>query len=354
MIRLAWLQARSQAAVAALGLLIVAVIAAITGPHLAHWYAADVAPCATHGNCDLQINAFTNHYRFFQNTLDILMRAAPALVGIFWGAPLLARELETGTFRLAWTQSVTRSRWLISKLGIGILAAGLIGGLLSLTATWWYRALDKVDTNQYAVFDRRGIAVIGYTIFAFAIGALLGVVIRRTLPAMAAGLGAFIFARVAVSLWVRPNLFSPLHKVYGVADSARFGFISQNGGPVALQADAPDIPNAWVQSSHLVTSSGHFATFAERVAFVKQYCAAAVSAIPPPPGGGGIGKPVRGPGPEGILACRQKAAETYHVLVSYQPAGRWVTFQWVELGIFVALAMLALAGCFWWVTRRAG
>jgi hypothetical protein len=352
MIRLAWLQARSQAAIAGLCLLVVAVIAAITGPHLAHWYAADVMPCANHGNCDIQINAFTNHYRFFQNTLDILMRVAPALVGIFWGAPLLARELETGTFRLAWTQSVTRSRWLISKLAIGVLAAGLIGGLLSLTATWWYRALDKVDTNQYAVFDRRGIVVIGYTVFAFAIGALAGVVIRRTLPAMAAGLTAFIFARVAVSLWVRPNLFSPLHKTVTLLDSVRFGFISANGGPVALQADVPDIPNAWVQSTHLVTSSGHIASFAERVAFVKQYCAGAL--LPPPPGSFGVGHPVKAPAPQGILECRQRAAATYHVVASYQPAGRWVTFQWIELGIFMGLAALAIGGCYWWVTRRTG
>jgi len=41
--------------------------------------------------------------------------ATPALLGIFWGAPLIARELETGTCRLAWNQSVTRTRWLTVK-----------------------------------------------------------------------------------------------------------------------------------------------------------------------------------------------------------------------------------------------
>lgn len=351
MIRLAWLQARTQVFTATTGTLAIVIIAAITGPYLAHLYSVDVLHCASHGTCDAQINSFINHDRFFQNTLDILMRAAPALLGIFWGAPLIARELETGTFRLAWTQSVTRSRWLISKLGIGLLSAVLVGGVLTLTTTWWYRAIDHVQSNQYAVFDRRGIVVIGYTAFAFAIGALAGVVIRRTLPAMATTLGVFVFARIAVGLWVRPNLFSPLHKTFTLADSERFGFVSQNGGPVALQADAPQIPNAWVQSTHIVTSSGHVATFAERVAFVKQYCAAAVSA-PPPPISVGPTK-IRGQAPEGILECRDKAAATYHVLASYQPAGRYWAFQWLELGIFFALAALALAGCYWWVTRRA-
>ena len=41
----------------------------------------------------------------------------PALIGAFWGAPLITREFEAGTFRLAWNQSVTRARWLAIKLG---------------------------------------------------------------------------------------------------------------------------------------------------------------------------------------------------------------------------------------------
>ena len=65
------------------------------------------------------------------------MYLAPALIGLFWGAPLIARELETGTYRLAWNQSVTRSRWTLAKLGIGGLASVAVAGLLSLMITWW-------------------------------------------------------------------------------------------------------------------------------------------------------------------------------------------------------------------------
>src|SRR5207247_399934 len=117
--------------------------------------------------CDLASGQFLSHDRFLQNALDLTARLAPALIGIFWGAPLLTRELETGTYRVAWTQSVTRSRWLLTKLGLVGLATVTVAGLLMLTITWWYRALDSVGTNQYSVFDSRDIAPIGYAAFAF-------------------------------------------------------------------------------------------------------------------------------------------------------------------------------------------
>jgi ABC-type transport system involved in multi-copper enzyme maturation permease subunit len=61
---------------------------------------------------------------------------APALIGMFWGAPLVAREMEAGTFRLAWSQSVSRMRWLAVKLGVVGLAAVVTTGLLSSPSGW--------------------------------------------------------------------------------------------------------------------------------------------------------------------------------------------------------------------------
>ena len=48
--------------------------------------------------------------------VTIAMMLAPAVIGMFWGAPLVARELEAGTHRLVWNQSVTRTRWLVIKV----------------------------------------------------------------------------------------------------------------------------------------------------------------------------------------------------------------------------------------------
>jgi hypothetical protein len=254
MTRFAWLQVRTQALITAVVLAALAV-AAITGIQLAHLYSTLVAHC--HTGCDLATKQFLSHDRFMDHALDLVAQIAPALIGIFWGAPLLARELETGSYRLAWTQSVTRSRWLATKLGVVGLATVAIAGLLTLTITWWYRALDTVGANQYAVFDRRDIAPIGYAVFAFASGAFIGAVIRRTLPAMATTLGVYVFARIATTFWVRPHLLTPIHQTISLPSADQFGVASINGSTMRIVAEGSGPANSWTLSSHIVTNSGH-------------------------------------------------------------------------------------------------
>lgn len=222
-------------------------------------------------------------------------------------------------------------------------------GLLTLTITWWYRALDTVSTNQYAVFDRRDIAPIGYAVFAFASGALIGAVIRRTLPAMATTLGVYVFARIATTFWLRPHLLSPIHKTISLPDAEQFGVASINGSTMRIVAQGSGPANSWTLSSHIITNSGHKASTAQLVAFVRQYCPnVGLPAEAPPPG---HAVPQAG-GPAAGHACLDQAAKRFHLLVTYQPANRYWTFQWLETGIFIALALLAAAGCYWLVTRR--
>jgi hypothetical protein len=345
-IRFGWLQTRTQTLVTAGALAALAVAAAITGVQLAHLYDSLVAHCQT--GCDLATSQFSSHDNFLQHALDLLAQIAPALIGLFWGAPLLARELETGSYRLAWTQSVTRSRWLLTKLGLGALATVTLAGLLTLTITWWYRALDSVDTNQFAVFDRRDLAPIGYALFAFATGALLGAILRRTVPAMVATLVLYVLVRIASTLWFRPHLLSPVRGSTSLLDADRFGFTSRNGVNLELVARGSGPPQSWTLSSHLATSTGRIPSPAELAAFVHQNC----------PGIGlPIGKPsdpgvTKVPDPGAFQACRALAARTYHLEVSYQPAGHYWPLQWLETGIFVGLALLAVAGCYGLITRR--
>jgi hypothetical protein len=266
--RFVWLQARTQTLITAAALAALAVVAAITGIQLSHLYSSLVVHCQS--GCDLATSQFLSHDIFMDRTLDLLAQIAPALIGVFWGAPLLTRELETGTYRLAWTQSVSRSRWLVTKLAVVGLAAVTLAGLLTLTITWWYRALDLVGTNPYDVFDRRDIAPIGYAAFAFASGALIGAVIRRTLPAMASALVVYVVVRIATTFWVRPHLLSPSHKTMSLsADQVDIGFIrgSTNGPIVHLVAQGSGPANSWTLSSHLVNSSGHKPSQAELSVF---------------------------------------------------------------------------------------
>ena len=112
MIRFGMLQFRIQAITAAVTLAAFAVLLAATGPHLASAYAADGLDSCHGSSCLSMATYFTASLArspydvvFLLSTGIILL--TPAVIGLFWGAPLIARELETGTAALAWNQSVT-------------------------------------------------------------------------------------------------------------------------------------------------------------------------------------------------------------------------------------------------------
>src|SRR3954453_14435397 len=158
MIRLTWLQSRTQNLVALGGLTIVAAVSAITGPHLVHLYDSTVANCAAHGDCGTAREVFAQNESTLRSWLGGLVIAIPGLIGIFWGAPLVARELESGTHRLAWTQSVSRRRWLAVNLGGVGLAPVAAAGASSVVIPWWASLLDQAGGwIQPSVFGSRGI-----------------------------------------------------------------------------------------------------------------------------------------------------------------------------------------------------
>lgn len=354
MTRFAWLQSRAQTLIAATILAAIAVAAAVTGVQLAHLYSTLVAHCDT--NCDFAVNQFLSHDTFMDRAFDIVARAAPPILGMFWGAPLLAREFESGTYRLVWTQGVPRSRWLATRLLVGGLVTVSMAGLLTLTITWWYRAHDKVGTNPYAAFDRRDVAPIAYALFAFAAGALLGAVLRRTVPAMAATLGVYVVALVVTSLWIRPRLLPPVHKTLSLKAAGpdapvQLGLGSSDGGSVQLFVHGQGPPKSWTLSSHLVTNSGDLTSKAHISAFLHQYCPN-VGLPPRSPADNGPGV-THVTGPDAGRMCLAKVARSFRLLVTYQPANRYWAFQWLETSMFVVLALAATLGCFWWVRRRA-
>ena len=137
--------------------------------------------------------------------LSVLAIVFPGLLGAFWGAPLVASELESGSFRLAWAPDVSRVRWLAPRLTVAGLAAMAGAGLAAWLVTWWAGPLNRAGLNQFGSFDARDIAPAGHAAFAFALGVLLGTLLRRTRPAMAAPLVAFA-ARLAFRLFGRLGL----------------------------------------------------------------------------------------------------------------------------------------------------
>jgi ABC-type transport system involved in multi-copper enzyme maturation permease subunit len=345
MIWLTWRQFRPQAVVVAAGLSAFAILLLVTGPHLVTLY-RDSALASCHSSCGAQAGEFLTtvnsvapyHLVYLLGALLIIL--LPAVIGLFWGAPLIARELETGTFRLAWNQSVTRERWLAVKLSVVALASMAAAGLLSLILGWWASPIDQAATIQPVggfenrffpvVFGTRGIAPIGYAAFAFVLGVLVGLMIRRTIPAMGITLAVIAAVQIVFPLWVRPHLITPVRNVstVTVGNIQGLGVDPGNQQIQNIMVAAPDVPGTWIISSQVTTASGStsFGT-------VPQAC-----------------QPPSASGPQACFsALAQKDLKS---VVTYEPPGRYWTFQWLELGIFLTAAVLLAWGCFWWVRRR--
>jgi hypothetical protein len=221
MIWMTWRQSRAQAVTAIAALAAFALLLAVTGPHLAGLYRASGISACHGARCGLLASGFLNRLAGVDPVVYTLGIAAivgvPAVIGIFWGAPLIARELETGTFRLAWTQSITRTRWLAAKLALTGAAAMAVAQGLSLMFGWWAAPIGQaarlavsstfplgMGPFSLLAFDAHGLAPLGYAAFAFALGVASGVVLRRTIPAMAITLAIFAAIQVVMPLGIRP------------------------------------------------------------------------------------------------------------------------------------------------------
>ena len=348
MIRLAWLQARIQTMVTVAGVAALAVVLALTGSNLAHLYSTNIAPCVANGDCSpTTLNSFLHNYSGLRNGLDILVLFVPALIGIFWGAPMVARELEAGTFRLAWTQSVTRTRWLAIKLGVTLVITMAVAGLLSLMVTWWAHPFDRVRADAFTYFEQRNIAPIGYAAFGFVLGVAAGVLIRRTLPAMVTVLVVFTAARVAMNHWVRSRLIAPLH-LTSALDPDSTGYGRRGSGPASLDPRAPRLPDAWIYSTRIVDNAGHGLTNEVLTSTCPQL---SIENAPR-----ALGSATRQQAPPDIQAalrdCVTAVGKQYHTLVTYQPASRYWAFQWYELAIYLGAAAVLAGACVWAIRRR--
>jgi ABC-type transport system involved in multi-copper enzyme maturation permease subunit len=298
---LAYRQFRAQAALAALTTIAVVILLVATRQAIA----SDPSNLST-----------------FQQSVRLLGTALvgiPALLGAFWGAPLVAREFEAGTHLLAWTQSVTRTRWLATKLGLTGIVAIAATAVFSAVLTWWSGPLDRIGNRiGTANFGQRGIVPIGYTLFAITLGTLLGTVLKRTLPAMAATLGSFFIIRFVVQLAIRPHLFNPVSlagptRAFGSTDST-----SPTSG-------------AWILSSKTVDATGHAVSSIDNT--LADACALTRSSIQ-----------------ADFAACANKLG--IRDIVTMHPANRFWALQTYETAIFVALALALAALCFRSVSRR--
>lgn len=338
--------------IVALGLLAVfAVVLLVTGVHLVHVSDAFEATCKAAGNCSRGTNPVVNVDKPLQGALPFVVVVAPALAGLFLGAPLIARELESGTFRLAWTQSVTRTRWLAVKIGLVGLAAVAFGGLLTWMVDWWASPLQAVQQNRFglALFSFQGVAPLGYAAFAFALGVTAGVLLRRTVAAMAVTGAVFGAARLAVTYWARPHLAAPVRKVLPLTAGSGpgYGFGNAHSSSVLLSPPQVAVPNGWVYSTAVMDRAGRAPT-SHAVLQACPYLGQTMRQLSGPRSGPVAIRPVKAQFHE----CTVTLSATYHTVLTYQPPSRFWPFQWAEMGIFLAGALALCALTYWWLHRR--
>jgi hypothetical protein len=300
MIWVSWRQSRSQA-IACLGVLAaLAIYAIVVSTSMRTAFSNDgLAACLARGpatSCGTDIMAFTNRFGSAVNVAfwSVLL-IAPGLLGVLIGAPLIARELEFGTWRLAWSQTVTRTRWLAVKLAIVTGGVIVFGAAITAVITWYRAPMDRL-TGHFInnAYDYEGLVLTAYILCAFGFAVLAGLLIRRSIPAMVAAFVPWLAIRLVVEFVLRRHFEAPL-------------------------------------------------TFV-------QHCASAQSCM----GGYGLGfiPPVTRHIGDWVLGPGGGSGNQSGNSYLYQPADRFWAFQSIEAGIFVALTAIALGAAIWILHRR--
>ena len=281
MIWLTWRQFRGQAITAAAALAAFAIVLAATASNLSGMYDSSGLTTCHGGTCAGLASTFLNNLSsgggiagvpgspdmilYLLSVVVILI--TPAITGIFWGAPLIARELEAGTFRLTWNQSITRTRWLAVKLTLIGAAAMAVTEAFSLIQAWWAAPIGKAvglggsssifSETRFGVFvfPTHGITPLGYAAFAFALGVTAGLLARRAIPAMAITLAIFAAAQFITPL-IRPHLFPTSQTTATIAAAGANVSLKANPRLAFTATAVPGQPGAWIISSEGVNAAG--------------------------------------------------------------------------------------------------
>lgn len=315
MIWLSWRQQRLETLIIAALLAALAAAFVPAGIHVADLFAQQhLARCADRQNeaCSFAIGNFANRAGFLRSLVEGgWLNLIPGLIGVALAAPLLL-DLENRTIRLAWTQSVTRRRWIATK---GIVALGTVlaaGAAFSLLFTWYQRPFDRI-WGHWDEFGFEGIVPLGYVLFGLGLALAVGVLLRRSAAALVVSFGAYVSARLFVQSWLRQRLVAPLSATWG------------------LHASGPNVSHAWVITEGPSDRAGHLFSGSSNVV---QSCAR--------------------PGPNGAKgldpACMSRHGAGFtHIL--YQPASRFWEIQGLEFALFGGVAVILIAFAAWRVLR---
>lgn len=326
---LVWRQHRAEALASVLIIAVLAIVVTPTSLHL-HQLASAIGQDGCLGgrpdvSCGSTMEAFDATTRTLTGILPLL-NLLPALAGLFIGAPLVAREIEAGTWRLAWSQGVTRRAWLNAQLLGTLLVTAVAAALFTVVLTWWLAPVDYVDGRFTSNgFDLYGVIPLAWSLLAFAVGVLAGSAVRRVIPAMAVMLAVYAAIRVPVELLLRPRYLPPL-RLWNVPFT--------QGDPLPR--------DAWELGVDPVAPGGHTILTGAQFDQLQHQADATINRATVT-------------SPSAFLADldRWLQAHGYTQVITYQPAGRFWAFQGIEGSACLILAVIALAVACRLVLRRS-
>jgi hypothetical protein len=314
-----WRQQRTETLIAAFVLVLLAALLVPTGLHMASVYDRDgLASCSAQSSvsCSQAVGSFFQRFDAL-NSLIGWFNLIPGVIGILLAAPFVL-ELESGTYKLCWTQSVTRRRWLAGKLGMTIATALLAALAMTVLMTWWRAPLDHLQGRmQTSVFDFEGIVGFGYVLFALGLALAIGAVWRRAVPALIIAFAGYTVARIFVQGWLRERYESPLSVTW----------------QAAKRAPGPNLAHAWVLDQQPSDRAGHALTQPGLNAI--QSCSGAAT--------GGVKRM----DPSCLVA---RGGGYMHAV--FQPASRFWLFQGIETALFGGIGLVCILFAAWWVHER--
>ena len=311
MIWLSWRQQRTETVLSAVIVVLLAALFVPAGIHLASFYDhGGVAHCLGGKTiaCGQTLAEFGNRAGILRSVTPWLT-LLPGMIGVALAAPIVL-DLEGGTYRLAWTQSVTRRRWIATRLSLAIGTALATAGLLAILFTWYREPLDKAFGRfDGTAFDLEGIAPLGYVLFALGLGLAIGAVWRRTAPAVITAFLAYVGCRLFVDGWLRQRFVTPRSATWSV------------------NAHGPNLNNDWVLSSGISDRAGHL--FSGNFSALQACGRVAFN------------------GTKMVNAkCLARHGAGYNHAV-WQPASRFWEFQGIETALFAGLGVLLIAFATW-------
>ncbi len=207
----------------------------------------------------------------FSSVNAALCGVLPALVGLVLGVPLVAGEIQQRTNRLAWSQSITRTRWLLVKIGVGALFTAVIVGALA-PLVWWWTDVARRSHIQPANFDISGFVAVGYALFAFMLGVALGALIRRSGWAFAVCVPIFALVRLGIRQYIRPGLIPPTTATVSAYTPVGNSYWYLNAGFVPLGRSNPGPGQTWSSNDLVIENCQAGGYVAKKAVHSAAYC----------------------------------------------------------------------------------